>query len=330
MGASSAGEPRWSYLAPPSAAGPRAQRPTCSIVIAAHNCAAFIGEAIESALDQSSPPLEVIVCDDGSSDDLDAALEPFLPRIRFIRQRQLGEGAARNTAIRQARGEFVAVLDGDDRYHRDRIDALMAVASYRSDLDIITTDIEVFGPAAHTHWRSPEAFAIEDQRGELLRRNFIPAPAFSRRRWAQVGGYNESLAYAPDWELYARMVAAGATVALVPEPLYHYRLWSGQLSSDRLRANEGRLTVLDLHARRSDLTEVERAALAISIRNARIERWRTLCATSAPSVRTESVTLARDPHVAPAVRAKAVVAALAPSLFGRVARLRRRRSARGR
>ena len=90
---------RWSFLAPALfEVAPRLRRPTCSIVIAAHNCAPFICGAVESALAQSSPPDEVIVCDDGSTDDLEVALRPFRSQIQLVSQPHRGEAAARNAA----------------------------------------------------------------------------------------------------------------------------------------------------------------------------------------------------------------------------------------
>jgi glycosyltransferase involved in cell wall biosynthesis len=87
---------------------------TVSVVIPAYNCARYLPETIESALSQTLPPLEVIVIDDGSTDDTAEVLARFEGRIRHVRQRNLGISAARNAGIRIARGTLIAFLDADD------------------------------------------------------------------------------------------------------------------------------------------------------------------------------------------------------------------------
>src|SRR5439155_15089644 len=80
-------------------------------------------------LDQTAPPLEVIVCDDGSTDDVDGTLSPFQDRITLIRQERRGPGAAKPAGARLARGDFVDLLDGDDAYLPTRLEALGELAS---------------------------------------------------------------------------------------------------------------------------------------------------------------------------------------------------------
>ena len=115
--------------------------PTFSVVIATYNSAATIAEAIESALAQTLPPLEVIVGDDGSTDHTAAALEPYWERIRYFRQEHRGVASARNAALGMARGEFFAVLDADDAYLPERLEALAALSAVRPDLDLLSTDL---------------------------------------------------------------------------------------------------------------------------------------------------------------------------------------------
>ncbi|HEX3110532.1 MAG TPA: glycosyltransferase family A protein, partial [Thermoanaerobaculia bacterium] len=85
-----------------------------SVVIPSYNYARYLGEAIDSALGQTLPPLEVIVVDDGSTDDTPAVLAAYGDRIRVLRQKNAGVAVARNSGIAAARGECVAFLDADD------------------------------------------------------------------------------------------------------------------------------------------------------------------------------------------------------------------------
>ncbi len=86
----------------------------CSVIVPAFNVQAFIVEAVESALSQTYAELEVIVVNDGSTDETARVLEPFRDRITYVEQPNRGLGAARNRALREARGELIALLDGDD------------------------------------------------------------------------------------------------------------------------------------------------------------------------------------------------------------------------
>lgn len=93
-----------------------------SVVIPAYNAAATVVRAVQSCLDQSYPPLEIIVSDDGSTDDTPALLASFGDRIRVLRNNSnRGPSGARNAGIDAAEGDFIAFLDADDAWHRDKL-----------------------------------------------------------------------------------------------------------------------------------------------------------------------------------------------------------------
>ena len=322
----------WEHRAPPSEAraasaqaatastGERPALDGCAVVIAARNVAPFIGTALESVFAQTVPADEVIVVDDGSTDDLTSAVEPHLDRITFIRQAHRGEGAARNAAIRAARSELVVVLDGDDAFHRRRLEGIRWLATRRPDLGIITTEVERFGPLACDRATKPirEIFDCIDQRRAILTRNFLLAPAFRRSLWEAVGGYDESLTYAPDWELYIRMILAGARAGLVTAPLYRYRIWHGQLSHDQEHAYLGRLEILRRVVQLPALTSDEAAIVRAELVNTRVELWRARCMKGHDRVREDAVGLARDRSVRAGVRTKALLSAASPRLVRRL------------
>ena len=149
-------------LAPPSAHPPGDGRtPTFSIIVAAYQAADTIGDTLASAFAQTLPPREVVVCDDGSTDDLDGALRPFRDRITLLRQENRGEGAAKNAAARAASGDFVVILDADDVFDRRRLEALGELAVARPYLDVLTTnallELEGGGFSAPTTRTSPSS-----------------------------------------------------------------------------------------------------------------------------------------------------------------------------
>jgi GT2 family glycosyltransferase len=308
-------------LAPPAAAPvePHSAPPTFSVLIAVYDAADVVAEAVASALAQSVPPLELIVCDDGSTDDAAGALAPFRDRLRLIRQENGGEASAKNTAARAAAGDFVAILDADDVYLPERLEALGELARRRPDLDVLTTDavLEVDGEPVRRCYTEELPFEVEDQRAEILRRNFVFGLAAVRReRLLAAGGFDESLRYATDWDLWMRLILDGSRVGLVDEPLARYRLRAGSLSSQRTALLAGRVGVLERGARHPSLTPAERRLLAASLRleRSRLARARARAALldQLPSSRRHSLAVAVGRGHGLLTRAKAVAATIAP------------------
>jgi glycosyl transferase family 2 len=298
--------------------------PSFSVVIAAYNAADTIAEALESALAQSLPAREIVVCDDGSEDDLAGTVAPFRGRITLVRQENGGEGAAKNAGTSRASGEYVVFLDADDTFLPDRLAALGELASSRPDLDILTTDafLEIDGTVVRRCYEDGWTFEIEDQRAAILDRNFIFGLAAVRRtRFIASGGFDPSLRYATDWDLWCRMVLAGSRAGLVDEPLARYRLRRSSLSADRAALLEGRCRVLERAARREDLTPDEqtrvRRALAREQRSALLTRTSIALRMRSPEARELAIRVARTRSLPPGTRAKAALAALAPGAASR-------------
>ncbi len=237
---------RRSFLAPPAAHTSARPPPTFSVIIAAYQAADTIGGAVGSALDQTTAPSEVIVCDDGSTDDLEGALAPFRERVVLLRQPNGGAASARNRALRAASGEFVASLDSDDVLLPEYLEALGELASARPDLDLLSTDayFDVAGEVVGRFYKE-NRFATEDQRTAILTGCFVGWPAVRRERFVALGGFHESLKIAYDWDAWIRLILAGGRAGLVTEPLLRYRLRPGSLSADRVRSLRERVTVLD-------------------------------------------------------------------------------------
>jgi GT2 family glycosyltransferase len=237
--------------------------PTFSVVIPAYQAAATIREAVESALRQTTPPREVIVVDDGSTDDLATALAPFAGDIQLIRKENGGAASARNAGAGAASGEFVAFLDADDRFRPGRLEALGTLAAARPDLDILATDavITVEG-APKSLFFDGTPFATSDQRTAILDACFVTGwPAVRLERLHAIGGFDESIAVAEDWDCYLRLILDGAIAGCVLEPHYEYRQAQDSLTANRVRSLQGRVEVLRKAERRSDLTRNERVAL---------------------------------------------------------------------
>src|SRR5437764_1122040 len=210
-------------LAPPDGSAAPGPAPTFSIIIAAYQVADVIGEALESAFTQTVPPVEVVVCDDGSTDDLAAALRPYRDRIALVHnETNRGEAAAKNAAARAASAEFVAILDADDIYLPDRLEALGELATARPDLDILTSDayLELNGVRIRRCYGPDWTFEVRDQRRAILERNFIFGLAAVRRdRMLAAGGFDEQIRWTTDWGLWIRLILEGSKAGAVDEPL---------------------------------------------------------------------------------------------------------------
>jgi glycosyl transferase family 2 len=316
-------------LAPPAENVAPGNVPSFSIVIAAYQVAYVIGAAIESALAQTAPPLEIVVCDDGSTDDLSAALEPYRDRIVFVRKENGGEASAKNAAARAASGDFVAILDADDVYFPERLEALGELAATRPDLDILTTDayLELDGVRRRRVYEGGWTFEVADQRRAILQRNFVFGHAAVRRaRLLEVGGFDEAIRWTTDWDCWARMILGGSAAGAVDEPLALYRLRESSLSADRARLVGGRVQTLTKASLHPGLSEAERRVVAASLATERRElallELRRAVADGASDARRRAVAVARDSGHPRATRLKAALAAASPRVTGRLLRRR--------
>jgi len=121
------------------------QPPLVSVILPTYNRARFVGEAIESALGQTYPHLEVLCIDDGSKDDTPAIVSGFAkrdPRVRSIRQPNGGVSAARNHGLRLAQGEWIAFLDSDDVWQPWKLELQMALLAARPDIGMTWTNMD--------------------------------------------------------------------------------------------------------------------------------------------------------------------------------------------
>ena len=208
--------------------------PTVSVVIPAYNAAEWISEAIQSALDQTYPPLEVIVVDDGSRDDTWLIASRFAPRARVLRKRNGGPAAARNLGIASATGEWIALLDADDRWAARKLEKQVALAAPGVALVHTALENEADGPEL------PETITFD----VLWEANCIANSSVLIRRDAvlALGGFDEDLKLksVEDYHLWLRLASTGARIVSCNEPLAFYRRGNG-LSSDTAKFLEASL-----------------------------------------------------------------------------------------
>jgi glycosyltransferase involved in cell wall biosynthesis len=259
-----------SFLAPPPArpVEPADSAPTFSVIVAAYQVADVVSEALESIRRQTAPPQEVIVCDDGSTDALEDALAPYRDEIVFVRKSHGGEASAKNAAAARASGDFVVILDADDVYLPERLEVLTELANARPDLDILTTDayLVVDGRRVRRNYDRRWRFEVADQRRAILQRNFIFGHAAVRReRLLAHGGFDESILWTTDWDLWLRLILDGSLAGAVAEPLALYRIRQESLTARRRDLLIGKLTTLDKASRNDAVRSEEQAVLAQSL-----------------------------------------------------------------
>jgi glycosyltransferase involved in cell wall biosynthesis len=199
--------------------------PDVSVVIPTYNCGPYIADAIESALSQQSCQLEVIVVDDGSSDDTESRCRAW-PSVRYLRTpRNLGPAGARNCGIRAATGRYVAFLDADDAWLPGKLVA---------QLLLLEREPQCVGASGlMTHWEQTEPPPVPDKppydiwtAPEMVQKNPIATPTVVVRRQAveSSGGFDEGLRICEDYDLWLRLAQQGPFARLrVPVARYRTR-----------------------------------------------------------------------------------------------------------
>lgn len=294
---------------------------TFSVCLAAYQVAACIGQAISSVLAQTHGAHEVIVCDDGSTDDIDLALAPYRDQIVLLRQENRGAAAARNTASQAATGEYVVFLDPDDRFLPERLEMLAELAVARPDLDVLTTDafIELDGRVIGRYYTEANRFATGDQRRAILERNFLFGLLAVRREvLLAIGGHDESLSDVYDWDCWIRLIFAGARAGMVNQPLAVYTLREGSSTSVRLRLLRGRVDALTKAYDRGDLTleerRIARQSLVAAAEAFAIGEAQEALVSGAPDARSRVLHVVFGRGFRLRSRVKALVAAAVPRI----------------
>jgi glycosyltransferase involved in cell wall biosynthesis len=306
-----------------------------TVVIPAYNAAAWIAEAVCSAADQEPRPAEIIVVDDGSTDDT-GPIAAGLPGVRVVHRENGGEAAARNTGLRAATTRWVSFLDADDVYLPHRQRRVMAHLAAHPDHLVVAADalVEVGGAYSH-HLYSPHdsEFAHTDQRGAILDRNFLMSHVMcDRERLLGLGGFDEDLRHACDWDMWIRFVLDGGTIGLIDVPLSRYRLHGASLTSDPVRVVRGDIAVWTKARSLPQLTPDERSRISDHLHGAHNRLERELMKRSVRlgtgDARRLALAVMRSPLQSMPARIKAMAVFLAPGLLRRLDRAaaaRRRR-----
>ena len=212
-------------LTPGGVRGPlRAADVEVSCIIPAFNAAAYLGDAVESALRQTHPPSEVLVVDDGSADNTASILEAFGQRVTLLSRPHGGAAGAKNAALEVARGPYVAFLDADDVWVRDKLARQLAHCATRPDVDLCYTAYDNFwiSELADEAVQYSESKLSQTSNGWSVSTLLTRLAVFGRfGRFAATGEAREKY-HNLLWALNA--AAQGAVVDVLPDVLMHRRL----------------------------------------------------------------------------------------------------------
>lgn len=218
-----------------------------SVLIPSYNRAAYLGLALESVYAQTLAPFEVIVVDDGSSDDTAEVVRQFEPAVKFIRQDHLGVSAARNRGVASAQGDIIAWLDADDLWEPAFLQIAVPYLAQDPQLGGVYTGfvhIDAQGnllPQYSNKVVEPTALV-----SALTENNFIATPALIARKvcYQQVGEFDPALGICEDYDMWLRL-GRRCTILGLPAQLVRIRVHEGNTQRDTAAFARFRLAMIE-------------------------------------------------------------------------------------
>ncbi|GAA2339033.1 glycosyltransferase family A protein [Streptomyces cuspidosporus] len=200
--------------------------PVVSVVIPCHDYGHYLPQAVQSVLAQTYPDWELVVVDDGSTDDTAAVARSLIAghpdrRIRLLEQANAGVSAARNAGIAATTGRYVLPLDADDVIAPTMLERTVAVLDDRPDIAIVSTDVSVFTDDG----LPAQALKLPAYDKDLLLRRLIMfyCSLYRREVWQTVGGYAEDMRAGEDWDFWIASAEHGFTAHHLHDALFGAR-----------------------------------------------------------------------------------------------------------
>jgi glycosyltransferase involved in cell wall biosynthesis len=244
--------------------------PLISVIIPAYNGSRYLAQAIDSVLMQTYRSYELIVIDDGSTDNTELVLQPYLQKgdqqeraeIRYMYQTNQGVGAARNHGIRLAQAEWIAFLDQDDVWFPDKLALQVACLQSQPQLGIVHSGWQIIDAAGRLRstvqpW---QGLPILDREAWLQWKPVFLGAMLFRRDWlAKVGGFREQWQQTGDVDLVLRLASLGCPAAWVKQATVKYRQHSTNTSHNVLEQSQELEAVLEQFWSQTDLPEAIRS-----------------------------------------------------------------------
>jgi glycosyltransferase involved in cell wall biosynthesis len=214
--------------------------PRVSVIIPAYNGGAFLDRGLATVVSQTYGDFEVIVADDGSTDDTAEVVAKYAPKVRYLYQPNRGVSAARNLALSAASGEFLAHMDADDMWRPDKLARQIAFFAEHQDCGVVHSDVTIIDEddrVVHERFnRETKRFPPEGRcLADLLRRCHIQVSSAMERREAteKMGAFDLRLRAAEDYYRWIVAAMEGVAFGYIDEPLAMYRWRTGSLFQSR-------------------------------------------------------------------------------------------------
>ena len=233
--------------------------PSVSVIIPTYNAGPFIFEAIQSVLDQTFRFYEIIVVDDGSTDDTKNILKRFDSQIHYLFQENQGPSAARNAGIKMSRGTYISFLDADDIWMNDKLQLQLEFLESHSGIALVFSDHQNFKEGREIQSKTfldekKERFGedflseipLKDAFLKMVQENFISTPTVILKRecFEKIGLFDENLRSVEDRDLWIR-IAASYPLACFPKVLCKRRIHQTNITSESELTLYARIKVLE-------------------------------------------------------------------------------------
>lgn len=202
-----------------------------SVIIPTYNTAKYIGQAIESVLEQTSPPFEIIVVDDGATDDTESVVKKFGAHIRYLYQENHGPSHARNRGVEIASGDYVAFIDADDVWLPEHLSIHLNQFNKFENLDIsvgFTCEMEFN--------KTPDVDILEAERNSILNLSLC-ASLIKKNTFDDVGFFDEDLIMGEDTDWFLKAKENQKTIAISRELVSLYRKHANNSTNDKKKVN---------------------------------------------------------------------------------------------
>lgn len=223
-----------------------------SIIIPAYNVGKYIAQTLDSILAQTYKNIEVIVVDDGATDNTKEIIEKYIKNksfIKLISQKNKGLAGARNTGLKHAAGEYICIFDSDDIMLPNKIEKQVEFLEEHQECDLAYSNIYHFidnNPNKTYLWKLPQ-YSLNAYRNLLLHGNYINPNSvlFRRSVYDKYGGFDESIRSAEDWDYWLKISYNKIKFGYLPDFLTMYRMRDNNLSADRVTMYSTALSVLE-------------------------------------------------------------------------------------
>lgn len=237
-----------------------------SVIIPHYNLGEYLDEAVESVLSQTYVDLEVIIVDDGSTDELSKkSIEKYIhhndKRLRLYQKANEGLAATRNFGIEKSSGKYICCLDADDKYHPEFIEKCLKFLQNNPQCSFVTTWFQPFGMISGAE----SIVMIKKDRDLMLVKN-VPhvASMFTKQSWVNIGGYDESMLHGKeDYDFWLSNIEAGYDYEVLEDVLFYYRVRAGSMLRSNTEFEETTYEyILKKHEKLFQILDIKKALMS--------------------------------------------------------------------